>query len=509
MVPWFLIAGCGEGDAGPVGESGTSMASTASDPATTATGTQGSAADTTAEGSSSDPSGSNDSGTTDAPGFECGAELDSAWGIGDDVGTLAGDVWTPGRDADGRINCVSWETVPIGRWVEVTGTRLDALDAEVKAAVPGWSDRGNEDWDGVLADWVGMAWDTRQGTERGWVTVGGGHDGSSNDGVYRFDLRWMQWSVERMPSDASAWPESYNASFTNFTPAAEYYASNPTNPEGVYGDEFFDPTNPAISSRTPTARHTYGSTVFVPELGGAGKVLMGCRRYWEYDVETATWSLPKFPFDAAADYTGETGYLGENMNGWWNAAEGRYYVSPTQNYGYSQSWSVAAGGSDWRWEGGYPFGGYEAYSTALDQRGATLHTLQYTDGYVDGVPGDEPEGAPEFVRITDLETRESVDHALTLDDSLAGTTFALFDGAAIAHVAETGQYLANANTADEGMIWVWIDEATWVAARAAIEGSYPVVVNINTETKLEYFPEMHALIWVNIAQENVRIIRFS
>jgi hypothetical protein len=113
------------------------------------------------------------------------------------------------------------------------------------------------------------------------------------------------------------------------------------------------------------------------------------------------------------------------------------------------------------------------------------------------------------VRITDLDTRESVDHALSLDDSFAGVTFALFDGATIAHVAETGQYLANAYTANEGMIWLWIDDATWVAQRAVIEGSHPVVVNINTETKLEYFPEMHALIWVNIAQDDVRIIRFG
>jgi len=504
----FCMAACGSADGGSAPEGSTSAASNAT-ASETDVGTQGSAADTTTEGSTSETAGSGESSSSGAPGFECGAELDSAWGTEDDVGTIAGDVWTPGRDADGRINCASWQTVPIDRWVQVTGTRLDALDAEVKAAVPGWSDRGNEDWDGVLADWVGMAWDTRHGTERGWVTVGGGHDGSSNDGVYRFDLRWMQWVVERMPSDASAWPASYNASFTNFTPAVEYYASDPTNPEGVYGDELFDPTNPAISSRTPTSRHTYGSTVFVPELGTAGKILMGCRRYWEYDVQSATWSLPKFPFDAAADYTGATGYSGENMHGWWNATEGRYYMSPTQDYNASQTWSVAAGGTEWRWEGGYPFGAYEATSTAQDQRGQTIHTFQYTDGYVDGVNGAEPLGVPEFVRITDLDTRVSVDHPLTLGDSLTGLTFASFDGATIAHIAETGQYLANASTVEEGMIWVWIDEGTWVAQRAVIEGSYPVVVNINTETKLEYFAEMHALIWVNIAQEDVRIIRFG
>lgn len=506
-----LVAACngGGGGTGTATDGGTSMSvastsagsETSGDVTSSSSGSESSGNVTTGvPTTSTTDGGETTTSSTGVPGLDCDDALASGWGAGDDVGTLDGDAWTPGRDGDGRVNCVSWQTVPTGRWVRVVGTRLDALDAEVKAAIPGWNDRGNEDWHGVLADGVGMAWDTRKGTERGWVTVGGGHDGSSNDGVYRLDLRAMKWNIERMPSDSSKWPEAYSANFTNFNPAVEYYENNPGNPEGVYSDEFFDPDNPEISSRTPTSRHTYGSTVFVPELGNAGKILMGCRRYWEYDVETATWALPKFPFDAAANYSGETGYTGENMNGWWNAAEGRYYVSATQNYTQSQTWSVLAGGTDFRWEGGYPTGGWTALSIAQDQRGQTLHSLVYEGG------------RPHQLLITDIDTREIVSHELAYGPSTDGLMFdpqGGSDGGTLAHVAETGQYLTNFYPIGEGMLWAWIDEATWTLERAQIEGDYPAEVNFNTETKLEYFPEMHAIVWVNVGEEDIRLIRLQ
>src|SRR5450631_1178084 len=114
-----------------------------------------------------------------------GAHPDNG-GSGSAAGTFAADVWTPGRDADGVVNLVSWNLVPLNRWIEVAGTRLDGLDSVVKAAVPGWRDYGS--WDGVTNAWNGMAWDTRAGFERGWLAVCGGHSDSSNDGIYRFDL---------------------------------------------------------------------------------------------------------------------------------------------------------------------------------------------------------------------------------------------------------------------------------------------------------------------------------
>jgi hypothetical protein len=114
--------------------------------------------------------------------------------------------------------------------------------------------------------------------------------------------------------------------------------------------------------------------------------------------------------------------------------------------------------------------------------------------------------------VTDLDTREIVAHELTYGASAAGLMFdpnSSFDGRTLAHVAETGQYLANLDTIGEGMLWAWIDEETWTLERADIAGDYPAVVNKNTETKLEYFPDLHTIVWVNVAEEDIRLIRLQ
>src|SRR5258705_10476500 len=67
------------------------------------------------------------------------------WGSGSTAGTHANDLWTPGKDASGTGNLVSWNLVPLNRWVELAGTRLDGLDSVVKAAGPGGGDSGRPD----------------------------------------------------------------------------------------------------------------------------------------------------------------------------------------------------------------------------------------------------------------------------------------------------------------------------------------------------------------------------
>jgi len=434
------------------------------------------------------------------------APASAAWGSGGSAGTLSGDTWTPGRDGSGIVNLASWNLVPANRWIEIAGTRLDGLDAAVKAAVPGWSDIGNEDWNGVTDDWNGMAWDDRMDSERGWLVVSGGHAGSSNDGIYEFTLRKMQWRVQRMPSDISWWPGSYNTSgtFTGFPPAAGYYSSNQANPEGVYSDEFYDPNNLAKSIRTPTSRHTYGSTIYVPSLGGSGRILMGCRRYWEYDLGTDAWALPKFPFGNQVGYNGTLGYTGENMQGWWNETEGRYYVCATQDYGGSQAWSVLAGGTGWRWEGGYPTGGYQSFYTAQEKLGRRLHTLAYDD-----YPANL-HGKPLRMTVTHLDTRQQVSHDIALGSSLLGITFRgdWWDGQGMTFVPEKGEWFCNIWTT-AGMKWCWLDTATWTLDTAVMPGSYPGSVNTLTETKVKYLPALQSLIWVNTASLNIRLIKFG
>lgn len=426
------------------------------------------------------------------------------WGAGSAAGTYASDVWTPGKD-NGVVNLVSWNLVPLNRWVEVSGTRLDGLDSIVKAAVPGWRDLGS--WQGVTNAWNGMAWDTRAGFERGWTAVCGGHLDSSNDGIYRLDLRKMAWGVQRMPQDPSWWPANYTGSsaYTTFPPAFNYWAANTGNAEGVYGDEFFVPGDPAHSYRSPTARHTYGSTVFVPTLGVAGKILMACRRYWEYDLASNTW-VSKFPFDNGS-LSPASGYTGENMQAWFDEVNGRYYVCATQDNNASQTWSVLPGGTGWTFHGWFPVGGYESFYTAQEKLGRTLWTLVYDIG-------NNRMGRPAKMIETNLDTGVQQQHTVTLGASVAGAVFGVvnyWDGQAMTFVPDVNKWLCNIFTDTGGMVWCWLDAQTWVLELANIPGaSQTIQAGGNyVETKLKYLPEMHALAWVKDATQNVRLIRFA
>lgn len=435
------------------------------------------------------------------------------WGSGVATGSYDGTsaTWTPARDTDGRINAASWALVPnnAAQWVQVAGTRMDVLDSVVKSAVPGWTDRGGESWIGVLQDWNGMACDFRFGQERTIHAVGGGHYGSSNDGIYTFDLRKMQWAVELLPSDPQYWDSGYNGystgSFTNYTLAAAYQAANPTNVLGVYMDEFFDPANPSDplrSSRRPTSRHTYGSQVFVSELGSAGKLLMGCRRYWEYDFASKTWALPKLPFGTApGSFDGSTGYTGENMEAWWNAAESRYYVCATQNYGSSQAWSVQPGGANWRWEGYMPTGGYEAFATAQEVIGNTIWTLHFHDGGSGGF------GRPWRMVETDMTTRAQVNHAVTLGASLSSLSWPKndWDGQGMCWVPTVGKWLVLVYHASIGQVWSWLDPATWTIDVAGIAGAPGG--DYRLQNKVRWVSGIGAVLWITHADQNVRLLK--
>lgn len=143
-----------------------------------------------------------------------------ALGDGGETGSLVGHLWTPGRDDAGIVNASSWRLLPIESWVEVQGTRLDGLDPVIKAAIPGWRDYGTEGWSGVANDWNGLTIDQRG--NRVWL-AGGGHAGSSNNGLYRFDFLLMKWSIEDLPSDPADWSTEYKTtgprvSFTGFAP---------------------------------------------------------------------------------------------------------------------------------------------------------------------------------------------------------------------------------------------------------------------------------------------------
>ncbi|WP_163995889.1 hypothetical protein [Pyxidicoccus caerfyrddinensis] len=265
------------------------------------------------------------------------------WGNGTDTGTLEGNVWTPGRDATGLVNAASWALVPKGRWIQVSGTPLTSLDAEVKAALPGFRDLGSGGIAGVINAYSGVAVDAPRAR---WWAFGGGHGDSSNNGVYRFDMAKMRWSIEQLPDNPANWTGVvYGNTYSYYPPAAEYSKAHPDS--DVYGDEFFDPSRPAASTGHPVARHTYNGLVYNPDLQ---EVAFGVRRMWRYSLTTHTWKRHN-PFNTpGATYDGATGYGGAAGWTFWDEVKHRYLFGPTENYNYSKWWSFDTDDQAWNWE---------------------------------------------------------------------------------------------------------------------------------------------------------------
>lgn len=439
----------------------------------------------------------------------------SEWASGIDTGTFIDGVWNPARGASGRVTAASWAIVPnnANAWVEIAGTRMDALDAVVKAlpGYSGWTNRGNEGWNGVLKDWGGMASDLRGGTERCFIVCVGGHDGGSNDGIYPLSLRKMAWEIELAPSLPAYWDAAYTVGipggFTFYPWAKAYAEANPNNAEGVWWDEFFDPTRPTDanwSSRRPAARHTYASVVFVPTLGASGKLLMGARRYWEYDLATKKWALPVFPLGGTPGTYGTAyGYTEDGMTAWWNAGESRYYVGPTKGAGDAQFYSIQPGGINGRAEGAFPNGGYAAYRNATEDDDTYVWVLSYWD-----VPLDQAFGRPIRMIRKAKAGGAQTSYAITVGASLSGHTFTAgtgWDGMGATYVPPVGKWLCLLSPDSGGQIFAWLDPATWTleaGPNVGVPGG-----DYRLQNKVRWFPSIGAVFMPFAADQNVRFLK--
>lgn len=412
--------------------------------------------------------------------------------------------WTPEKDGAGVVKALSWAETPTLTIFEAVGTRLDALQSQV----PYWNDPGTDDWNGVTSNWNGMAVDLRPGNERAFLMASGGHAGSANDGIYTLNMRKMGWSIQRPPSDPANWAASYFAriasgnSATLYPPANDYYTANPTNAEGVDYDEFYDPafpTDPLRSPRTPTARHTYGSVVFVPDLGVSGKLIMACRRQWEYDLATNTYLLPR---NCAGG-----GQTSESMQAWWDRFTRRYYVCAsngssgpeTRSYWYHPESGVT--GTD----GYFPAGGYSASYCAT-----TLHQDKlYSVLYHLNTPPYQEVNKPKRLIMTDLATQVTTSVDITLGASFAGKTFAANNADSpqvCTYIPSEGKLLVLTSTIEDGFRLCWLDPVTGVLELTSFAGL--PFTPIEVENKFRFIPGLNAIAWVHMADHNVRFLRF-
>ena len=421
------------------------------------------------------------------------------WGGSSATGSVVGDVWTPGRDSAGVVNAASWNTVLLNRWVQVGGTRLDAMDAVVKAAIPGWQDYGVEGWNGVTDDWNGMAVDSTG--SRLWLK-GGGHSGSSNNGIYRFNALKMAWAVEDLPSDTNKWSATYRAigrSGGTFTQCAE----SSTAAQAKMAAGTLQPVNDVWSDELPwdgkpTSRHTYSSMVFVPE---SNELVMICRRLWRYSLTERRWTYKRQIRD-------QTGLFlsGENMAAFYDQATREVLVSAAGSEGVYRATGYNLVSNQWtNWSSPW-----NIYSGIADVRVGRRVVVVQPPSRGGGGYGAQPGRYWDY----NLDSRTVAQtNTLQFADGLQQADFApsnwFYDSSALVYIPSTDRFWFFTLMANGRMELIEIDPSTtpWIARRApGMSGAMPQPGK-NLERKMIYLPLLNAVLLCDSAGKNLSLYR--
>ncbi|MDY7232690.1 hypothetical protein [Hyalangium rubrum] len=393
------------------------------------------------------------------------------------------------------MNQASWALVPKGRWIEVAGTPLTSLDAELKAALPGHRDLGSQGLAGVINAYSGVAVDAPHAR---WWAFGGGHADSSNNGLYRFDMAQMRWSIEQLPDNSANWAgANYVDPYSYYPPAAGYARAHPDS--DVFWDEFFDPDRPAASTGNPVARHTYNGLIYNPDLQ---EVAFGVRRMWRYSLRTRTWKRHT-PFNTpGATYSGETGYGGAAGWTFWDEVTHRYFFGPTENYNYSRWWSFDTDDQSWKWEVVTPPAWFFAQMVRVDRKLVSFPNPQSAYGTF-----------PPRLVTYDLDTTKWETLLLESNLELSRCYSEYFEGMILTYVASRQRYVAAFRYDGDGdgafeYRTFEIDPGTLELREApeyeagAFGGWHDLVKN-----RFFYLATLDALIYVRKGEENLRVFR--
>jgi hypothetical protein len=410
------------------------------------------------------------------------------WGNGSETGSVGGDLWVPGRDGQGKVNRVSWESVPLGRWVEVAGSRIDvALTDELVSAGLGWSNAvqlwGANAGSNLFQSWSGFAVD--QGAGRIFF-LGGGHSDGYNNGLYRFDCSRMLWSVECLPSSRTQMSNAYltNGSSTWYpdSGAAAVANFNANNPAGTTEGPIIPVKNGLFYDQIPfdlkpTARHTYHSMVFVPNIGTAGSVFMSSRRLWRYDLASRSWVSRRLINDKVR------GLGASAPNATWaseiHAAEaaftaydevgGRLLVSASGSAG-SGAFAFNLQTETWQpWIGSYGLNYNHAAQARVGRKLVALNP-----------PVSDQSVAVGRYWVHDLDAGSTVAANLQFAGGLSLADFpragAFYDGAAMVYVPPLNRFWVVTRRSSGGMFWIEIDPTTtpWTASALTFANANPI-----------------------------------
>ncbi len=469
-----------------------------------------------ADSTGSDDGADSTEGTDASTGGDTEGDPSGGCGVGfsvdsDDPGSLVGDLWTPGRDDEGVVTLASYQTVPSGRWIEVDGTRLDQLDAVVKAAIAGWYDPGSGDWVGYTDAWCSPAFHTP--TARAWWVSSGGHADSANNGIYRFDGYEMAWAVEHLPSDTNLWSTEYTqlqtyGSFTN-DPESARQATPQTPVNGISYDEIWPDLGLVPGVGTPTARHTYSGVQYY-DGGNGPELIMAVRRLWRFSLTDDRWTLKRLPGDTAG-----TGALGE---------ESILHIS---DEGIARMYSAGSGGPwgtayDLEDDGGSPWLGTAPPGTGWEMNGAA--DTRVADDVVYFRPGEpaasDPNASPGRYLVYNVQTGASVIGQTDVQyaDGISREDFlAAYDGAGMVYVPLLDRYWVTTKrsaSAGGGFGWYELDPGTtpWTLRPLEFANPPPVISNAAAGTvrrRMAWIEDWQAVIWMASGDQNVKIFKPS
>ncbi len=422
-----------------------------------------------------------------------------AFGAGTEAGSFADDLWTPGRDANGLVNRVSWDLVPVGRWVEVASTRLDALDAVVKAAIPGWADYGSGDWLGVTHAWNGVAIDTA--LARFWWLCAGGHADSSNNGIYRFDAFKMAYTIEKLPSDTNLWSSAYRAAGT-FTHCPESEAAHQAAVDaGTWNsvnDWFYDEV---YWDRVPTARHTYGGALYLPDTN---ELILAVRRLWRFSLGTGLWTHKSVATSATSGaYPG----MGEECIAYKLKNENKLMLT---SCGSGTPWGGMFDLDTGAWSANEaPWFGWD-WSGAADTRDQDRVTLFRVPQKANG-----SYASPGRYMVYDLDGRTvlasgNVQFAAGLSQADFAADDSYYDGPGMVFAPTLNEYWVLTATVANTLAWFKLDPTTapWTLSPMTQQGRVPALSNgINVNRRMGYLPTVGAIFFMGSADKNISLYR--
>jgi hypothetical protein len=449
------------------------------------------------------------------------------FGVGAAAGSLVGNVWTPGVDSTGRVNQVSWNLVPIGQWVQVAGSRLDDLDAVVKARIPGWTGYGGagptgSNWDGVMVSWSSFAQDTDG--SRHWI-FGGGHSNSYNNGLYRFDMFKMKWDVECLPTDPTviSGKTAYYAqnSSTYYGPSTTAaIAKRTAGTLGVVNDIWWD----ELDDGKPTARHTYNSLAYSKSLN---KIIMCCRRLWTFDLAAQKWDYKRLINDyiSTGDMVNDMALAAEGIRMAWDETRQRLWVLASGSSGNNNQFSfdfnaTNAAGIKGKWAAA-SFPWYGAGEQAVCLKDINTYVTMKTPSN----PSRPYSGRGEYMGFD-----------LTTGAELAG--YRGTGGAALQPQLTTGLAMTDFDGSDdhEGIVyvppinryWLWgnfaaspkyrcveLDPTTtpWTMSNKTFAGTYTPDIGATGVAllggKVLYYPQLNCVILNDAASRFANIYRFA